>query len=74
MKNIFKIIVLVFVTSTMLAQQDEELEVKGNVLFKDQVNSMNPPVPILNVPQTVTIITDSVIFDQGFRAFADLVR
>ena len=74
MKNIFKIIVLVFVTSTMFEQQDEELEVKGNVLFKDQVNSMKPPVPILNVPQTVTIITDEDILDQGFRAIADIVR
>ena len=74
MKNIFKIIVLVFITSTMLAQQDEELEVKGNVLFKDQVNSMKPPAPILNVPQTVTIITDEDILDQGFRAIADIVR
>ena len=74
MKNISKIIVLVFITSTMFAQQDEELEVKGNVLFKDQVNSMNPPVPILNVPQTVTIITDEDILDQGFRAIADVVR
>ena len=74
MKNFFKIIVLVFVASTMFAQQDEELEVKGNVLFKDQVNSMKPPVPILNVPQTVTIITDEDILDQGFRAIADIVR
>ena len=74
MKNIFKIIVLVFITSTMFAQQDEELEVKGNVLFKDQVNSMKPPVPILNVPQTVTIITDEDILNQGFRAIADIVR
>ena len=74
MKNIFKIIVLVFITSTMFAQQDEELEVKGNVLFKDQVNSMKPPAPILNVPQTVTIITDEDILDQGFRAIADIVR
>ena len=74
MKNILKIIVLVFITSTIFAQQDEELEVKGNVLFKDQVNSMKPPVPILNVPQTVTIITDEDILDQGFRAIADIVR
>ena len=74
MKNISKIIVLVFITSTMFAQQDEELEVKGNVLFKDQVNSMKPPAPILNVPQTVTIITDEDILDQGFRAIADVVR
>ena len=74
MKNIFKIIVLVFVASTMFAQQDEELEVKGNVLFKDQVNSMKPPVPIINVPQAVSIVTDEDILDQGFRALGDIVR
>ena len=74
MKNIFKIIVLVFVASTMFAQQDEELEVKGNVLFKDQVNSMKPPVPIINVPQAVSIVTDEDILDQGFRALGDMVR
>ena len=74
MKNIFKIIVLVFVASTMFAQQDEELEVKGNVLFKDQVNSMKPPVPIINVPQAVSIVTDEDILNQGFRALGDIVR
>ena len=74
MKNIFKIIVLVFVAPTMFAQQDEELEVKGNVLFKDQVNSMKPPVPIINVPQAVSIVTDEDILDQGFRALGDIVR
>ena len=74
MKNIFKIIVLIFVASTMFAQQDEELEVKGNVLFKDQVNSMKPPVPIINVPQAVSIVTDEDILDQGFRALGDIVR
>ena len=74
MKNIFKIIVLVFVTSTLFAQQDEELEVKGNVLFKDQVNSLKPPVPIINVPQAVSIVTDEDILDQGFRALGDIVR
>ena len=35
---------------------------------------MKPPAPILNVPQTVTIITDEDILDQGFRAIADIVR
>ena len=54
--------------------QDEELEVKGNVLFKDQVNSMKPPAPILNVPQSVSIITDEDILNQGFRALGDIVR
>ena len=63
MKNIIFLFALVFATLAIYAQ-DEELEVKGNVLFKDQVNSMKPPVPIINVPQTVSIITDEDILDQ----------
>ena len=61
-------------SSTILAQQVEELQVKGKVLFKDQVNSMKPPVPIINVPQAVSIVTDEDILDQGFRALGDIVR
>ena len=71
-KNVF-LFALVLTTSAIYAQ-DEELEVKGNVLFKDQVNSMKPPVPIINVPQAVSIITDEDILDQGFRALGDIVR
>ena len=67
MKKIIFLFALVLSTSAIYAQ-DEELEVKGNVLFKDQVNSMKPPVPIINVPQTVSIVTDEDILDQGFRA------
>ena len=74
MKNIFKIAILIMATSTIFAQEVEELQVKGNVLFKDQVNSMKPPVPIINVPQAVSIVTDEDILDQGFRALGDIVR
>ena len=74
MKNIIKIAILIMASSTILAQQVEELQVKGNVLFKDQVNSMKPPVPIINVPQAVWIVTDEDILDQGFRALGDIVR
>ena len=74
MKNIFKIAILIMATSTIFAQDVEELQVKGNVLFKDQVNSMKPPVPIINVPQAVSIVTDEDILDQGFRALGDIVR
>ena len=73
MKKIIFLFALVFTTTAIFAQ-DEELEVKGNVLFKDQVNSMKPPVPIINVPQTVSIVTDEDILDQGFRALGDIVR
>ena len=73
MKKVIFLIALVVSTSAIFGQ-DEELEVKGNVLFKDQVNSMKPPAPILNVPQSVSIITDEDILNQGFRALSDIVR
>ena len=73
MKKIIYLVALVFSTSAIFGQ-DEELQVKGNVLFKDQVNSMKPPAPILNVPQSVSIITDDDILNQGFRALGDIVR
>ena len=73
MKKFIYMIALVVSTAAIFGQ-DEELEVKGNVLFKDQVNSMKPPAPILNVPQSVSVITDEDILNQGFRALGDVVR
>ena len=52
----------------------EEVEVKGKVLYVDQVNSLKPPVPILDVPQSVSVITDEEIKNQGFREIADIIR
>ena len=52
----------------------EEVEVKGKVLYVDQVNSLTPPVPILDVPQSVSVVTDEDIKDQGFREISDIIR
>ena len=52
----------------------EEVEVKGKVLYVDQVNSLKPPLPILDVPQSVSVITDEEIKDQGFREIGDIIR
>ena len=73
MKKFIYITILLLTTSVIFAQ-DEELEVKGKVLYKDQVNSLKPPVPILDVPQSVSVITDEDILNQGFREIGDLVR
>ncbi len=73
MKKIVFLFALVISTSAIYAQ-DETLEVKGKVLYKDQVNSLKPPVPILNVPQSVSVITDDDIRNQGFRQIGDLIR
>ena len=73
MKKIVFLFALVITTSAIYAQ-DETLEVKGKVLYKDQVNSLKPPVPILDVPQSVSVITDDDIRNQGFRQIGDLIR
>ena len=73
MKKFIYLIALVISTSAIFAQ-DEELEVKGNVLQKDQVNSLQPPMPVLDVPQSVSIITVEDIRNQGFRQIGDLIR
>ena len=60
---------------SVLAQNSiEEVEVKGKVLYVDQVNSLKPPMPILDVPQSVSVITDEEIKNQGFREIGDIIR
>ena len=49
-----------FISNTVLAQdaEIEEVVVKGKVLQSDQVNALKTPTPIINVPQSLTIVTD----------------
>ena len=77
----YKIKLLMFISAVMLAQTDEvsddqveEILVKGKVLYSDQVTALKTPVPVLDVPQTVTIVTDDDIRSQGLREIGDIVR
>ena len=81
MKNLIKLTLLV--NMVMAAQEKdvnasnadiEEVVVKGNVLYTDQVNALKTPVPVLDVPQSVSIVTDEDIRKQGFREISDIVR
>ena len=69
---------ILFVASFAITADDsenvEEIVVKGNVLYTDQVNALKTPVPILDVPQTVSIVTDDDIRKQGFRGIGDIIR
>ena len=75
-KFIYAILFLIGSFSAYAQNNDdiEEVEVKGKVLYVDLVNSLNPPVPILDVPQSVSVITDEEIKDQGFREIGDIIR
>jgi catecholate siderophore receptor len=79
--NIFKstaltlsLIAGLFNAETVLAQVTDEIVVEGRYLYTDQLNALKTPVPILNVPQSLSIITNVDIRQQGFRELADIAR
>ncbi len=55
-------------------QNIEELVVKGKYLSLDKLNSVKTPTPIIDVPQSLSIITDEQIEEQAFRNFGDVLR
>ncbi len=78
MKNFFKILFLFSaIVHAQVADNGDDIEevvVKGNVLYSDQVTALKTPVPVLDVPQTVSIVTDEDIRKQGFRSIGGIVR
>ena len=77
MKIFFYIVLFLLGSLSIFAQNSddvEEVKVKGKVLYVDQVNSLKPPLPILDVPQSVSVITDEEIRNQGFREIGDIIR
>ena len=65
---------LISANASLFSQDVEEIVVKGKVLYSDQVTALKTPVPIINVPQTLSIVTDDEIRKQGFRELGDIVR
>ena len=52
----------------------EEIVVVGEYLNKSQVNSVKTPTPVLNVPQSLTIISADQIDEQAFNSIADIIE
>ena len=65
---------LISANTSIFSQDVEEIVVKGKVLYSDQVTALKTPVPIIDVPQTLSIVTDDEIRRQGFRELGDIVR
>ena len=65
---------LIASNTSSFSQDVEEIVVKGKVLYSDQVTASKTPVPIIDVPQTLSIVTDDEIRKQGFRELGDIVR
>lgn len=52
----------------------DEIIVTGQYLSIDAVNAVKTPTPIINIPQSLTIITDEAIKDQAFTDIGDITR
>lgn len=52
----------------------EDIVVSGQVLQSNQVNSVKTPTPIIDVPQSLSIVTAEQIEQQGFDSISDIVQ
>lgn len=51
---------------------EDEIIVEGRHLYSDQVNALKAPTPIIDVPQSLTIVSADQIIAQGFDSINDI--
>ncbi|WP_246263501.1 TonB-dependent receptor [Parasphingopyxis algicola] len=52
---------------------DAEIVVAGRVLYTDQVNALRTPTPIIDVPQSLSIVTADEISQRGFTSIGQII-
>lgn len=52
----------------------DQIVVVGTYLYADQVNALKSPTPIIDVPQSLSIVTADQILQQGFDSIGDIVN
>ncbi len=52
----------------------DEIVVVGRVLYSDQVNALKTPTPIIDVPQSLSIVTADEINQRGFTSIGDIIN
>ena len=53
--------------------EDGEIVVTGNVLYSNQVNALKTPTPIIDVPQSLSIVTADQITERGFDSIGQII-
>lgn len=53
---------------------DDEVIATGTYLSIDKINAVKTPTPIIDIPQSLTIITAETIRDQSFQSIGDITR
>jgi len=52
---------------------DDRIRVVGNVLYADQLNALRTPTPIIDVPQSLTVVTAEEFERRGFDSIGEIV-
>ena len=52
----------------------DEFVAVGRYLYTDQVNALRTPTPVIDVPQSLSIVTADLITLQGFKSLGDIVN
>ena len=52
---------------------DDEIVVTGRYLYADQVNALKSPTPIIDVPQSLSIMTADEITQRGFTSVGQII-
>ena len=52
----------------------EEIIVRATHLYADKVNALRSPTPIIDVPQSLSIVTAEQITNQGFDSIGDIIN
>ncbi len=52
----------------------DQIVVVGSYLYADQVNALKSPTPIIDVPQSLSIVTADQILQQGFDSIGDIIN
>ena len=71
------IVAAMVMTSSVSAQSSDGLEeilVEGKYLSINETNSIKTPTPIIDVPQSLSIITADQITEQGVTSIADIIN
>jgi len=55
------------------AETTDEIVVVGRVLYTDQVNALKAPTPIIDVPQSLSIVTADEIAVRGFTSVGQII-
>ena len=63
-----------FTGAAKAEERIEEVVVLGEILFQDQINALKTPTPIINVPQSVVVVTSEEITRRGFTSIGDIVN